>query len=515
MKTLVILFADFRSLHLFDKLFDGRSAFERCLDWADSVSKINESETVVFASEQISRECEGAIEGCGKKLSVITSENWTISELFTKFAEVGKSSKADSIVFAWADLPFVNFEVTKELLSIHKDCKAEYTFADGYPDGLSPEVLDVGAACILSELSKNQKAELGAKQVTRTSVFDLIKTDINSFEVETLIADEDSRLFRVNFNCGTKANSIACTEMFKKGVDGKSVDLIAKEACSCVEVLKTVPGYYNIQLTDKCLGKKLYKPEEMETVEGNKFMELKEFKELVKKISLFSETAVVSLSAWGEAELHPDFVEMVKAVLSEPGLSVLIEGDLQNLTEEMCISIKEFADSVPSRIDGGANNPKIIWIVTLDTINGPKNAVELLQKYFAGSVYSQFVRMNENEAELEQFYRFWSDKTSPSGGNIIIQKFDNLCGTLPDRKPADLSPLERNPCWHIRRDMTVLVDGNVPFCRGHLKSNLIGNAFKDNLSEIWKKLDGEVKNHLENKYCGKCGSCDEYYTFNF
>lgn len=515
MKTLVILFADFRSLHIFDKLFSGSSAFERSLDWAVSSAEKTEGSVAIFCSEQIKTECSSLVSASGKNIPVISSERWSISELFTKLDVTAKENKADTILFAWGDCPFLNLSVTEELFKLHKDSMAEYTFADGYPDGLCPEVLDAGAAAILAELSRNQKADAGEKTITRTSVFDLIKTDINSFEVETLIAEEDARLFRINFNCGTKATALSCVSMFEEGLEEKSIDEISAAACKKVSVLKTVPGYYNIQLTDKCSSVKIYKPDEMESPAGNRFMALEDFRNLVKKISQFSETAVVSLSAWGEACLHPDFVEMVKLVLAEPGLSVLVEGDCRNVTEQMCQSIKEVVDSVPERTDGGVANPKIIWIVTLDTVNASQEEVMLLHKYFPGKVYPQFVRMNENEEELEAFYRFWSAKESPSGGNIIIQKYDNLCGTLPERKPADLSPLERNACWHIRRDITVLVDGSVPFCRGHLKSNLIGNAFSEELSEIWKKLDDEVKNHLENKYCGKCGSCDEYYTFNF
>ena len=146
--------------------------------------------------------------------------------------------------------------------------------------------------------------------------------------------------------------------------------------------------------------------------------------------------------------------------------------------------------------------------------NSAVNSILALNKFFPTSVYPQFTRMNENEDELEKFYRFWHSKNSPSVGKVIIQKYNDFCKLLPSRKPADLSPLERNVCWHLKRDMTILCTGDVPLCRQFLFSS-IGNVFDEGVENIWKKYFDEIKNQLEKKYGEKCKDCDEYYTFNF
>ena len=112
------------------------------------------------------------------------------------------------------------------------------------------------------------------------------------------------------------------------------------------------------------------------------------------------------------------------------------------------------------------------------------------------------MRTKINEEQLENFYH--SNKNS----GMIIQKYDDFAGLLPDNKVTDLSPVIRNPCWHQRRDMTILFDGNVPCCREYILDGVVGNVFSESLVSVWEKGRDMV-------YTDKCRSCDEYYTFNF
>jgi spiro-SPASM protein len=118
--------------------------------------------------------------------------------------------------------------------------------------------------------------------------------------------------------------------------------------------------------------------------------------------------------------------------------------------------------------------------------------------------------MNENEAQLEAFYRHYKEK-----GNVLIQKYDHYCGRLPDRKPADLSPLERRFCWHQMRDMVILLDGAVPLCKEDaIDTKAAPNVFdpaSGGIAGIWDKLGAGAR--LDSLPI--CKDCDEYYTFNF
>jgi hypothetical protein len=48
---------------------------------------------------------------------------------------------------------------------------------------------------------------------------------------------------------------------------------------------------------------------------------------------------------------------------------------------------------------------------------------------------------------------------------IILQKQNVYLGRVEDRRYSDLSPVERIPCWHLQRDLFILSDGTVGFCK--------------------------------------------------
>ncbi len=133
----------------------------------------------------------------------------------------------------------------------------------------------------------------------------------------------------------------------------------------------------------------------------------------------------------------------------------------------------------------------------------------------------QAVRTAGAEDDIEKFYRSWKEIT-PNTSNIIIQKYDDFCGLLPRKQASDLSPVQRQPCWHIMRDMPVLIDGTVPLCREQIAGNAqnLGNAFTEPLEVIWergRRFYTEQAGQIPGgkKYDSLCEGCDEYYTYNF
>ena len=155
MKSIVVFFDNKCNTRKNEKVFDGKAAVELSKAWAESVSE--------------------------KVLSVCADN---VTQLLEKLKAACEENKADSVIYSYDDLPFLNKELTLKLKETHEKYCAEYTFADGYPYGFAPEIIDAGTVNILYELSKTVQAEEGKKPVCRESIFNLIKTDINSFDNE-------------------------------------------------------------------------------------------------------------------------------------------------------------------------------------------------------------------------------------------------------------------------------------------------------------------------------------------
>ena len=550
MKNIVFLYAGFGLTHAFDMLFPKdfrsvstdsvsereKSAFALSLGWAAGIR--DRAKIVIAASRQTEDRVRRELlkSGIEDECQLIVEQKWNTQLLLKRMSEAASENDASYIVYSLADRPFMDMSLTENVISDHLKYLSEYTFADGYPAGLSPEAVDRGALNIMLSLS-SRKAAFSCDTINGESLFKVLKEDINSFEIETVIS------------CSTRANTLSCVHLYREALEkGKAFDALslAELASASSAVQRTVPSFYNVQIAENLSTITVYNPypeafkskRECYPVKKEnpvpKDMSLESFKTLVDGMVSMSETAVVGLSVFSEPLAHPEFLEFARAVLAKPGLSLLVETDGTLLTAPIAQKLSDIVKDSPERT---GTWPAVIWIVSLDAVteetyckihtnaftnaNGirsfesARSALVTLEKYFPGDVYVQFVRMKENEEELEKFYRHYSDAESETAGKLIIQKYDSYCGLLPDLKSADLAPLERMPCWHCKRDMTVLTDGSVPVCREYLLDASCGNVFEEGLDALWKKMHPLAQEHINGRYPDKCGNCDEYYTFNF
>lgn len=543
MKSLVVLFAGHISGYAFEPIHSGQSGFPSSPGFSalgrslSAAARFPDASRVVVltdtsCTERI-RAVADSLVGDGNasvSFNMIEADSWTTASFFARLS--AESAGFDHVFIASANTPFLDSDFARVLYDKHRRYAAEYTFADGYPSGLAPEILARGILPILERLTSDS-----VSPVTAGAVFDAIKKDINSFDIETDIAPVDLRHLRLDFACDTRRNFLLC-----KSFDGITVANYAAFARDRAASLRTLPAYYAIQVSGCCPSACAFCPYPAFSLSGKggspgipctertDVMPTENFARLIGKIAAFSEDAVISLSLWGECSYHPDIARLVALILEHPSLSVLIETTGLGWTDGAIAEIAASCASAAPRENG--QNP-VNWIVSLDAAGsatygalhgfGDASAAdrslrealaftEKLASLFPKAVWPQMVRMKENEIELETFYRFWKEKN----GQVIVQKHDHFCKSIDDRRVADLSPLARHPCWHIKRDMCILLDGGVPACREDLYATRnCGNALTDGLDAVWAAMGAVYERHASCDYEGMCGACDEYYTYNF
>jgi spiro-SPASM protein len=523
MNALTVLFAGRLAPQSREPVFSGQSALTLALEQARQFPGTAKIALLGREGEDYS--------DLGPQVEPVLRPQWTKRDFLEALASA--SQGFDLTYVAWADCPFLDPALAGAIAERHLRYAAEYSYADGWPSGFSPELLAPGVAGILLKILGEDEGP-----VERDCLFSVLQKDINAFDIETEISPVDLRQHRLNLAADSKRNLLLLTRFMEaakgipaaKGAEG----LIAGKP----GMLRTLPNFYPIQVSGPCAQACAICPYPRfsppgPVTERRDFMEPVRFSGLLENIGAFSGDAVIDLSLWGELALHPQKMELIRLALARPELALIIETSGLGWKTEELEAAKSLAAVFPA---AGRLSPlpPLSWIVSLDAadprryreVRGPGftealAAVKSLFALFPADTYVQAVRTQGAEDDIEQFYRSWKESAPRGSANIIIQKYDDFCGALPKKQASDLSPVQRQPCWHIMRDLPVLIDGRVPCCREDLAAlngencRILGNVFTDPLEEIWNRGLSRYDEHTQKIYGGLCVECDEYYTYNF
>jgi len=471
---------------------------------------------------------------------VIRAGGWTTRSFLETLARLAPGY--DLVYVAWADCPCLDPALAGALAERHLRYAAEYSYADGWPYGLAPEILAPGAAGILARIL----GDGDDGPVARDALFTVIQKDINAFDIETEIAPEDFRLRRLCLAADSRRGLLLVRRFVEAGLTGAAD--VGEIIAGRPEILRTLPAFFPVQVTAGCpqacgrcpwprYGARRTPAGGVPVTERRETMDPAAFEALLDRVIAFAGDGVVDLSLWGEVALHPDRLALARAALRRPELALVIETSGLNWSDDDLETLAAEAAAAPRRIapNHAAPLPPLSWIVSLDALDpgryrearGPGFAeaaacARRLLDLFPRSAYVQAVRTAGAEDDIEGFYRHWKEAAGGAGERVIIQKYDDFCGALPRLQASDLSPVRRRPCWHALRDLPVLLDGTVPTCRedlGALRGDpalpVLGNVFTDSLDEIWRRGEQLYLEQCRGAYPGICAGCDEYYTYNF
>jgi spiro-SPASM protein len=537
MKALVVLYAGDLHPQAFEKVFaGGKSAFDLALERARLFPYRHKTVVLGRALE------EGAFPA-----ELVQEARWSRRTLLEAVSRL--SQGYDFSYVAWADCPFLDPDLSAALAGRHLRYAAEYSYADGWPYGFAPELLAPGVAGVLAKIEGDED-----NPVERDSIFAVLQKDINNFDIETEISPVDLRPHRLQLCADSKRNLLLLGRFAAAASDIPGAAAAAEIIGKKPEILRTLPAYYPIQAARPCPQSCSLCPYPAFSAAADsagagigeeQFLDPARFAGVLDRIADFSGDAVISLSLWGELALHPRRMELIRLVLERPRLALVIETSGIGWNDQDLKEAAELAASAASTASTASTvstvSAPLSWIVSLDTadplryreIRGPgfTEAVECAKKLlslFPANAYVQAIRTCGAEDDIEKFYRGWKELAPRGNNSIIIQKYDDFCGRLPKRQASDISPVDRQSCWHIMRDLPVLLDGTVPLCREELSAfkgegRILGNVYRDSLETIWARGEEYYAEHGKAVrqeagpviYPGLCAGCDEYYTYNF
>jgi spiro-SPASM protein len=534
MNALLVLYAGSLSDQAVQPLIGDKNSLILTVQRAQSFPGVGK--TVLLAGPQ--DEFLPVLEG----ITIEKRDSWTIKALLEMIAV--HSAGFDLSYFAWADCPFIDPALAGRIAERHLRYAAEYSYADGWPYGLAPELLSPGTAAILAKILGDDGGPVG-----RDALFSVIQKDINAFDIETEISPIDLRCHRLNL-CADSKRNLLLLRRFMECCSGEIPEPAAVERVIAEkpEILRALPAFYPIQVCGGCPQNCAWCPWPIQNKHGEAvtsrrdYMDARNFEVLLEKITAFSGNAVIDLSLWGELSLHPQKMELIEMILRRPELALIIEtsgigwkNEELERSAELARKIATLRQNTPpgqkNKLVRKNEASPLSWIVSLDAADPERykeirgagfaeanDCARTLLSLFPKAAYVQAVRTMGAEDDIERFYRSWKEEV-PGVSNVIIQKYDDFCGLLPRKQASDLSPVQRQPCWHLMRDMPILLDGTVPLCREQIAADdgiILGNAFNEPLDAIWERGQRPyTEQAVSKKYHSLCAGCDEYYTYNF
>lgn len=462
---------------------------------------VKSSDIFLVVDDNGLKEVRGRFKGC----KIIRVDDWKLSAVFREIHEVCRTY--EDAIYLYIDAPLIDVEITQRMLDLHQQEYAEYTYGEGFPEGVLPEILKVSLFPKLISLLKDDLSK-----IERNSIFSTLSKEINSFDIETYFSPQDLRLKRIKLFTSIKRNALLVERIVQKKGFGCSFEEFCKLIQKNPSLLRTVPSYVEAEITNETSGRCIYLPISYLKREKGR-MDYENFKTAFDKIKRFAEDFYIAFSLLGEPLIHSGIKKFIEYVIADDDVNLILETDGAMFTPDFSDYIQELQ----------ASNLHIIFEVdavrdeTYRKIrDGRLDQVERYIRYLLSkttqNIYVQMVRMDVNEHEMLEFFDIWEKE----GAKVIIQKYNSYLNLLPSLSQSDLQPLERMCCWHLLRDMVIFCNGDVPRCKQDINGAFhLGNILQEEVSDIWKKGEIFYLKHCANDYDDYCRICDEYFTFNF
>ncbi|MDY6967214.1 MAG: spiro-SPASM protein [Spirochaetota bacterium] len=420
--------------------------------------------------------------------------------------EIFSNTGVDHIVKIFCDSPFLDIEIIKEMIDLHLKYLAEFTYSENLPSGFSCEIMSNE---LIKTLPDTIDGMLPLSQV--------IKSNINQFDVELYYKDPDIRDKRLAYRSGSPLDKRIMSNIYSKLGKIPKYSEIRDLINNNPELLYAGPSFVEVELTGRCDLDCIFCYRN--TIKHRTTdIDIDLFEKILKDMNIFQLPYSICLGGSGEPMMHNNFYEIIETSLKESFVKdVVVETNgiyADNNYKNLLLNCTNNRIKTIFNING-LDNDTYLTIHNKDYFQRVFENITSIQDALKGknSIYIQIMKINETEVFLDNYYDFWEKYNIP----IILQKHNTYLGKIPDRRYSDLTPLERTPCWHLQRDVSILSDGRIIFCKQDIDGNYVKGRIQDeSLYDLWKKSEHFFVDDYNGNYltCPDCKSCDEWYTFN-
>ena len=417
---------------------------------------------------------------------------------------------AENLLLFYGIYPLLDKGLTEKIFKIHAKYNADYSYGENLPPGISPVIL---SQSLFKAPGFDSVPESLDKPLSK-----FVESNINKFHVEVHYEEPDLRMLRLDFSCATP-RSLHETGEILSHIDANNIyQSISKSIHTNPKLVFNHPTYIELEITTSSDQITAYSPRRVIDLEEAE-LSLSEIDKINEYVSsTFSDTSVC-LGGLGEPLQHSNVTEVINKFLQNKDLNLLL---LETNGAQL--------DSVLDSIDY-SNFSKMRIIVMINSLEKyerlhGKNSLtavrENLKKLqtkltsineeFLKHVYIQTLKVVDNETEIDTLY----DLADSHGFSFLLQKYNRYIDLLPEKRVSDMTPLKRSSCWHLRRDLYIMADGSVAFCKQDIqKTHSKGNIKHEDITEIFSKQEEHFVDNFNKRYSYmNCAQCDEYFTFN-
>ena len=189
-------------------------------------------------------------------------------------------------------------------------------------------------------------------------------------------------------------------------------------------------------------------------------------------------------------------------LLDEEAAKSLIKSGL----DAIYIGIDAFTQETYAKVRVGGDYHKVV--------NNIKNLIKLKKKFGVEKpqVYVQFVEMEVNKAEVNDFIKFWKQE----GAIGKIRPMVSWAG-LVDAPNLTIPMQERWPCYWAMQTMSIADDGRVVMCAVDVDARFVaGNINQESIKSVWtgklKKIREMHQNGEFDKLPFPCKECKDWQS---